>query len=691
MNTLLRLQSVCFCTLLFVLDGYGQTNPPGLQITWAGAPQLALAGPVGSTNRVEYRTSLSPAATWLSLTNLVLTAPTQTLVDHHGASDGMRFYRVVRLDDDEGSARVPAQLQPNQFLTFELNDAGATNQTLLVITGPTSALWVTPGGGATPGGRIVPVAFNFERLDPLVARIEVIFAESDGATTPQTNEFLLVFLDADAGFCEETGNAGMTRFGMFQLDSSRVGQELAPTRLQANEVYVASDTNSTPTALSTLLITGPQSGLLLWSNNMPGGLAAVSLFYSRRSGIHAEVEMVYPAGSIMPEPYTNHYLLLFTSANQGQYEMGGMGATWSYGSFERQTNLMGRAPAPPVLQGGELYTFASQDLDRLVVDTLGINSPNAGILANTNLMDGGIREVVLVYSALGPAAAQVEVTLPAGDAAFEPRTNRYWLLYTDDNHGQYLTSNYMGMVRVGVFDRIPSAGLWLAPAQLQTNELYTFMPQDPVMASPSGLVVGSPQHGWRLQTNVYAMDRGITEMTLRYTALGPLGARLEMITPGDEASPWPSTNRCVLLFLSPNHGYYEATTEAAMRSVASFTRDLSLLGREMTHAELEVYETFVMSRFDGITVFEQWLMAAGPESGALVRVGGWDQGLDQVALSYKRSSPLCCEIDAVVPASLAHPSPTTNQFRFVFTQTAGGVYQETRPDLGNYTGVFQRP
>lgn len=60
-----------------------------------GKPGISVFGPVGSSNRIEYATSL-PTTNWISLTNIVLTGIPTLLYDTSSSGDPARFYRAFQ-------------------------------------------------------------------------------------------------------------------------------------------------------------------------------------------------------------------------------------------------------------------------------------------------------------------------------------------------------------------------------------------------------------------------------------------------------------------------------------------------------------------------------------------------------------------------------------------------------------------
>jgi formylglycine-generating enzyme required for sulfatase activity len=66
-----------------------------LSIRLAQGAELAVSGDVGSTNRVEFTTALSPTAVWQTLTNFTLRTSPTWINDVSVKQNSQRFYRVV--------------------------------------------------------------------------------------------------------------------------------------------------------------------------------------------------------------------------------------------------------------------------------------------------------------------------------------------------------------------------------------------------------------------------------------------------------------------------------------------------------------------------------------------------------------------------------------------------------------------
>jgi hypothetical protein len=62
----------------------------------AHKPGISVYGPINSTNRIEYTTTL-PSTNWTSLTNIALPSLPVFLYDESSSGDSARFYRAVRL------------------------------------------------------------------------------------------------------------------------------------------------------------------------------------------------------------------------------------------------------------------------------------------------------------------------------------------------------------------------------------------------------------------------------------------------------------------------------------------------------------------------------------------------------------------------------------------------------------------
>jgi hypothetical protein len=92
-----------------ILDSYGSYNsdstgvgfyvdPTTLSVEIALRPVVTvITGTPGRTYRVEYLDALAPAFEWKQLTNVVLTGPTQSVLDGTPQPVGQRFYRAVEV------------------------------------------------------------------------------------------------------------------------------------------------------------------------------------------------------------------------------------------------------------------------------------------------------------------------------------------------------------------------------------------------------------------------------------------------------------------------------------------------------------------------------------------------------------------------------------------------------------------
>ena len=85
-------------------------------------PELTVAGPVGSTNRIQYVDTLKNSREWIDLTTLVLKQSPSVLHDSNVLAGEARYYRVINLADNANTNQPPGSpanfvwVAPGSFL-----------------------------------------------------------------------------------------------------------------------------------------------------------------------------------------------------------------------------------------------------------------------------------------------------------------------------------------------------------------------------------------------------------------------------------------------------------------------------------------------------------------------------------------------------------------------------------------------
>jgi hypothetical protein len=556
----------------------------------------------------------------------------------------------------------------------------------LMINSPTSAVGIF--GGATQTG-VFPVSIQYALLGPLCCQMQVVTQDA----YPVTNLYYLVYTHTNSGPSQNVQLMTYT-FGQFARDRSGVGEQQAPAQLAAGEVYSFLTTNAGFASQSTLVISSPTTGLLLLPGTPPmGGIIPVSLSYSVLGPMCCRLEAVVPADIMAPFPVTNVFYLAYTSSGSGpcQAEMPMPIARSGSGQFVRDASLVGQQLASAQLTPGESYSLLTTNLGIPYAATLVINSPTNGILMVSGIAPpGGIFQVSLQYSYLGPLAGQLQVVYT--DAS--PQTNVYTLVYTSTNSGPcqaYLNGNY----GLGQFTRDRSlVGQQRAPIQLTAGEIYSLLATNAGISSQSTLIINSPTTGMLTLPGIPPMG-GICPVSLQYSLLGPLSCQLQATIPAGIVAPTPAVYVYTLVFTYLNTGGYQLTYLSGPiggGGLGQFGRDSSLVGRQMASPELAMGEVYSLLATNGGTSNLTTLVINSTTSGALVTSGPPPiGGITLASLQYAYLGPLSCQFQVIIPASNVTPLPQTNLYNLVYDSTNAGAFEVWSSGAGTYsTGQFTR-
>ncbi len=169
---------------------------------------------------------------------------------------------------------------------------------------------------------------------------------------------------------------------------------------------------------------------------------------------------------------------------------------------------------------------------------------------------------------------------------------------------------------------------------------------------------------------------GINLVNLEYSLLGPLGCQLQVVIPAGDGVPSPQTNLYYLVYTSTNSGTYQSLSGAAMYSAGQFVLDRSLVGQQLATAQLGAGEMYSLLSTNAAISNLSSLVINSPTNGVLMSLSGAPvRAMSLVTMEYSRLGPLSCQLQVIIPAGGAMPSPQTNLYYLVYASTNSGNYQ----------------
>lgn len=348
---------------------------------------------------------------------------------------------------------------------------------------------------------------------------------------------------------------------------------------------------------------------------------------------------------------------------------------------------------PAQLTPMESYRLTSQSgAMSAIVETLVVLSETNGLLLRTGspAEGSGSWPVQIQYRGLDNYNAKLEVRTAPMEPLI-PTTNVYWLVYGSTENGFFKTTNAMGPVRVGDFQRDTSMiGQTAAPAQLTPGEIYRSTRTSAALPNVETLIVNSPTNGVLIEE--YMGERRAVEVVLTYSRLQSYLATLQVVTPGSAGIPEPTTNTFRLTYTALNAGYIMSVTDSPeYPEPGEFVRDTSLVGQSLAPAQLVAGESYTLTRPSLWNVQTQKLLVNSVEAGILIsEEPPMGTTFSEVALDWQPLGPLSARLEAVSFTEAGSPGPTTNTYWFVYhTATNGEVFAETYMQMA-WSGPFQR-
>jgi hypothetical protein len=588
--------------------------------------------------------------------------------------------------------QVIASLQLTAGETYQLTSisAGITSLETLVVNSATSGLLIKSGN--TPESGITEVTLQYQRLGPLVARLEAVYPTNSTNPTGASNVYILAYDALNGGFFDRTSEPAMTQSGTFMREQWLVGQVIESSQLTAGETYQFTSISAGITNIDTLVVNSSVSGLMIKTGNLPeSGIKEVALKYQQLGPLAARVEVTYPTNSTNPMGKTNTYVLAYVALNGGFFDRTSEPAMTQTGTFVREQWLVGQVIASSQLTAGETYQFTSISAGITNLDTLVVNSATSGLLIKSgNMLESGIAEVTLKYQQLGPLAARVEAVYPVDVMNPMGRTNIYVLAYVALNGGIFDKTGDLSMTQTGTFVRdMGLVGQVITSSQLTAGEIYQFTSISAGITNLDTLVVNSATGGLLIKSG-NTPENGIAEVTLKYQQLGPLMAHLEVFFPVDMMNPMGKTNVYVLVYVATDGGLFNKSGEPAMTQAGSFVRGQNLVGQVIASWLLTAGEIYQFTSISaGMTNLEM-LVLNSANSGLLSRSGNFNNGITEVALHYQHLGPLVARLEVVYPIDSMNPMGKTNVYFLAYIATNGGLFVKSGDPAMSQTGSFVR-
>jgi hypothetical protein len=629
---------------------------------------------------------------WSNWSELVMTQAAVTLTAPTAPPEGMRFYRALVLDPGPGSGHAPAALTPAESFRLTRQSAGIEYEETLMVLTDTAGLLIQSGPPPENGMTLVNLRYVQDGF--LSATLEVVTPPGLGFPTSKTNSYLLVFTSSAAGFFERSSSDGapMEDFGWFERDLSMVGVTLAPAGLQAGEFYRLQITNDWSSNSITLPAHSSTSGAMIESGGATPGqsMSDVAMQYRPLGPLAGLLEVSWEMDAEHPMPGTNSCILLFTSTNTGGFEWNDNMGTGSLGTFERDPSLVGQVLAVPELQAGESYWFELESAGITNREWIMASSPVAGLYVREGeSWNRSVSEVELHYVQTSPFSARLEMVFPTNSAYLTPRTNFYWLVYSQTNHGMCRSTDSMAMSGLGSFERIDTPDQTATSPQLRAGEIYAFEVDAGGMKNRSRIVVNSATDGFLVQEG--DPSGCISPATFRYTQLGPFGARVEMVLPTNAMYWLPRTNTFLLAYSQADRGTFQSEDWMAIRQVGLFVRQDSLVGQAATEPQLLAGETYWFVYQNAGVTNREWLVVNSPTNGFHVREGdSWSGSMTDAQFRYQSLGPVGARLLVVFPSNSMYLEPRTNTYLLVYTQASRGTYQSEDSMAMQHVGSFER-
>jgi hypothetical protein len=679
------------CGLFGWLVAHGQ-NAPVLTIVGGTEPQISVQGAPGLNYQLQYASNLN-AAVWHALTNFTMGSGPFGFADHAAVSNQVRLYRALLLDTNATVSYAPELINAGEIFRFTFSPSGFPTELIsetLVLNSSTNALLLRQ---VMEPGISPPVEMLYQRVSAFAAQLTVIQPRS-GFPTSLTNYYTLYFTGTNTGFYQASDGMIFQKTGQFTLNQSLIGQQLAPPNITAGQVILLTTTNVPAVKL---VVDSVNAGVLVQPRffGIGGLITSVDLRYQGLGPLAGQLEVVILEGASFPQ--TNTYWLVYQSVNSGTvtYQVSSPFPSSGHGSFSREDNFVGHQVAPLQLEAGEIYDLTNLKLvlnssSNAMIVMQNTNSPNP---ANT-----GVFPVDLQYTVRGPLHCQLDVVMPPIAGNPSPQTNSYTLVYASSNGGD---SRFTWMLQnmVVTFSRDRSlVGQSIASAALTAGEVYSLQASNNGAVGGAILIVNSLTSGSLSWLPPSISDAGIYPATVNYTLLGPLGARMEVVTTISGGNSQTVTNNCYLAYFSTNSGFSQGLIAQLYSplSFGAFIRDQSLIGQQATSTQMapgEMYEfvftgpnpifsnivTLVVDSTASDLLFWQFPTAFSMESA----------GLSPVSLNYTQLGPRECQLEIIVPPTEMYPAARTNLCTLVYSATNRGLLQVAHdPQLTS--GIFHR-
>lgn len=675
---------------LGILAAWSQ-NTPSLTLTKQSEIQISVQGAPGATYQLQYASNLN-AVTWNPLTNFTMGSGPTTVTDPAAISNQIRFYRALLLNPGNNSSYAPEGLTGGEILQFQI-PTGFPNSFAkdhLVVNSSTTGLWVRQ---SLPLGANPIVAISYQRTGAYSAQLQSIEPASLSQPFARTNFYTLYFTSTGAGFYQLSAGLAPSQTGLFTLNRALIGQQMAAATIVPGQVFKFGETNI---AAVSIIIDSATNGVVMRSPGASEFLTQSGLNYQKLGPLTFQLEVSFPGS-----PLTNRYWGVYLSSTAGIFnELFNSVAS----AFSRDDTAVGAPLSPLQLDAGEIFRlpvfFADPqtDITRLLVNaaTNGLYLTVPPLLAAT-----GISPVELQYAALGPLHAELSVLFPPSVNNPFPQTNRYTFVYTATNAGSYQLTRTTGN-QSGNFVRDRAlVGQAIASPTLAAGELYSLQAGNSSFVGNAVLIMNSATNGsvsWFPPTS--SLDSGVFPAAVQYTRLGPLGARLEIVTTLPGGSPQLLTNVCYLAYLSTNSGFSQGLINPLFSSsgLGSFIRDQTLIGQQITPSQLtagERYDLVFAGMPGGISNIVTLLVVSPTNALAFWELpsvfslsGG---GLTSVTLNYLTVGPLEAQLAIIFPPSDLYPQGRTNLCSFVYSARDSGVLQvQVVNSPEQASGLFRR-
>ena len=648
---------------------------------------LTLEGAIGSSYEIQFKDELATATEWQALItfNLETSASETTTIDQTVRS---RYFRAVESNPGSNEELAPHQLRSGQMIQFEGELVENLPFQRLLINGPNSGVFFRPLSEAPTG--IGVVILDYQHIEDSRSQLTVQFPKNSAPVFEGVGveDYQLNFDSNIGGEFQARRDTSAFNVGKFTVADSLIDRSAMLDQAEGNLVFRLIPNIDGISSEKAVVFNSARAGFIFTEGDFDGRVDDVTLGYQRVGDFAANMTVTFPSSEFV-SAQVEEYFLIYTSHQDGLYQVERDGRPIEQGVFQLDRSLVGLTATPESLEIHSSFSFAfrgdpmGDTIDRLVVD-----SAFSGTFVIGSGPDAGPRDVTLSYGRIGDLIARLAVTFPGGEFSQE-RVEDYTLVYTSLQGGVVEVGRDTFMRQIGVFTVDQTLmGLSAAPEVLEANASFAFTINDgPIGGTTDTLVVRSDDSGLFMASG--GPESRIEEVTLDYRRLGELRGCITVTFPAREFSP-ARVEAYHLTYTSLHGGVVEVERNGFLGAAGKFTFDGSLVGSSGAPLNLQPNVSFLFTANDSpIGNVAESLIIDTPSSGFFFVDNGPDPGFSDVTVGYRRLGDTNAKMTVTFPASEAS-SARAEEWLLIFTSPHSGVYHRAGPEgfmgqTGNFT------